>query len=242
LAAGGQAIYQITRSFRAGEIGPLHNPEFTILEWYRAGDGLAEGMRLLSDLAATFFECQPAEAITYADAFGAALSIDPLRASTTELAAAARRGGQNIPDSLATGDRDAWLDLLLAECVQPGLGRGRPTIVHDYPASQAALARLKPEQPEVAERFELFYQGIELANGYVELLDPTVLRARAAEANRHRVADGRPALPEESRLLEAMAAGLPPCSGVALGFDRAVMLASGAKSIAEVIAFPIEKA
>ncbi len=242
LAAGGEAIYQITRSFRAGEAGRLHNPEFTIVEWYRRGDGLAEGMRLLSDLAEMFFERGPAETISYADAFRAALAIDPLRAPVAELAAAARQAEVSIPQGMPAADRDAWLDLLLSESIQPGLGRKHPVIVYDYPASQGALARLKPSDPSLAERFELYLDGVELANGYVELLDPEVLRARAAEANRHRVADGRPALPEESRLLEAMAAGLPPCAGVALGFDRAVMLATGASSIAEVMAFPIDRA
>ncbi len=242
LAAGGEAIYQITRSFRAGEAGRLHNPEFTIVEWYRTGDGLAEAMRLLSDLAQAFFACGPAQVMSYADAFRARLSIDPLAASPAELDAAARQAGINIPQNLPADDRDAWLDLLLAECIQPEFGATRPAILHDWPASQAALARLKPGEPEVAERFELFFRGVELANGYVELLDPAVLRARATEANRHRRADGRPALPEESRLLEAMEAGLPPCSGVALGFDRAVMLAAGAESLAEVIAFPIDRA
>jgi elongation factor P--(R)-beta-lysine ligase len=242
LAAGAEAIYQISRSFRGGESGRLHNPEFTIVEWYRTGDGLSEAMRLLSSVAELFFERGPAETISYADAFRAALSIDPIQASLTELANAARRSGTAIPQSMPADDRDAWLDLLMAECVQPGLGAARPVIVYDYPASQAALARLKPGEPELAERFELFFHGVELANGYVELLDPAVLRARAAEANRHRLADGRPALPEENRLLEAMESGLPACAGVALGFDRAVMLAMGANSIAEVMAFPIDRA
>ena len=118
----------------------------------------------------------------------------------------------------------------------------RPALLYDYPASQAALARVRPGNPPVAERFELFVAGVELANGYHELLDPAELRARNARINAQRLADGKPALPEESRLLRAMEAGLPPAVGVALGFDRLVMLAAGAKSIAEVMAFPFDRA
>jgi lysyl-tRNA synthetase class 2 len=242
LAAGGEALYQITRAFRAGETGRLHNPEFTLVEWYRVGDEMAAGAGLLSDLAETLFDRGPAERLTYGDAFRRALDVDPHRATALDLAATARRAGVAVPDSFAAADRDAWLDLLLVERIEPELGRGSPTILCDYPASQAALARLRPGEPPVAERFELYLEGVELANGYVELLDPAALRARNAEANRQRIADGKPALPEHSRLLEAMDSGLPASTGVALGFDRAVMLVAGAKSIADVLAFPIDRA
>ncbi len=150
--------------------------------------------------------------------------------------------GIEAPASLAPEDRDGWLDLLMVERVQPHLGVERPTLLYDYPASQAALARVRPGNPPVAERFELFVAGIELANGYHELLDPAELRARNSRVNAQRRADGKPALPEESRLLAAMEAGLPPAVGVALGFDRLVMLAAGAKSILDVIAFPFDRA
>ncbi len=139
-------------------------------------------------------------------------------------------------------DRDAWLDLLLTERVQPQLGRSRPTIVFDYPVSQAALAQVREGRPPVAERFELFVDGVELANGYHELLDPATLRARSAAANELRAADGKPVLPIESRLLAAMEAGLPSCAGTALGFDRLVMVAVGTKKLDEVMALPIDRA
>jgi lysyl-tRNA synthetase class 2 len=243
LAAGGEAIYQVTRSFRGGgETGRLHNPEFTIVEWYRTGDGLAAGMQLLSDLAEELFRRGPAQRLTYAEAFQQSLAIDPHRASVADLAAAAKRAGVAAPASFATADRDAWLDLLLVERIEPALGLTQPAILCDYPASQAALARLRPDDPPVAERFELYLDGVELANGYVELLDPAVLRARNAEVNLQRIADGKPALPAESRLLAAMDEGMPECCGVALGFDRAVMLVAGAKSIADVLTFPIDRA
>lgn len=242
LAAGATAIYQVARVFRRDERGPLHNPEFTMVEWYRAGDGIAEGMRLLSDLAEVLLGRGPAEPIAYAEAFRRHLGLDPHAATSEELAAAARRAGVPAPESLARDDRDGWLDLLLAERVQPHLGRGRPAIVHEYPASQAALAQIRPGPPPVAERFELYVDGIELANGYHELLDAAALRQRNRENNALRVRDGKPALPEESRLLAAMEAGLPPSTGCALGFDRAAMLAAGASCVDEVIAFPFERA
>jgi lysyl-tRNA synthetase class 2 len=146
-----------------------------------------------------------------------------------------------VPDGL-TEDRDGLLNLLLVELIEPHLGRSAPTILFDYPASQAALAHIRLDHPPVAERFELYIDGIELANGYHELLDADVLRERNAHANAERAADGKPQLPANSRLLAAMDAGLPPCTGAALGFDRIVMIAAGTQSIDEVIAFPIDRA
>jgi len=130
----------------------------------------------------------------------------------------------------------------LACCIEPHLGRDRPELLYGYPASQAALARLDADDPQLAERFELYVDGIELANGFHELTDPAVLRQREAKENAARVADGKPSLPGAKRLLQAMEAGLPDCCGCALGFDRVVMLAAGAESIDQVIAFPVERA
>jgi lysyl-tRNA synthetase class 2 len=240
LAAGAEAIYQITRAFRADEAGDLHNPEFTMVEWYRRGDDQAAGMQLLSDLADALLARGPAELVSFADAFLVHVGIDPHRATAQEMAAAARHWGINVSSSFGD-DRDAWLNLLLTHLVEPHLGQSTPTILYDYPASQAALARTHGDPP-VAARFELYVQGIELANGYHELLDPAVLRKRNKTANRGRMADGKPALPEESRLLAAMDHGLPESTGVALGFDRLVMLAAGAASLQEVLAFPIARA
>jgi lysyl-tRNA synthetase class 2 len=220
LAAGATAIYQITKAFRGGEAGRLHNPEFTIIEWYRTGDDDAAGMQLLSDLAAAVLGRGDAERLTYRDAFLRHAGIDPL------------------PDSLDDLERD----LLLTQQVEPHLGRDRPTILHDYPASQSALARIRAGTPHVAERFELYVDGIELANGYHELLDPAILRTRNHINNDLRAADGKYTLPENSRLLDAMDHGLPACSGCALGFDRLVMVATGGQSIQEVMAFPIDAA
>jgi lysyl-tRNA synthetase class 2 len=242
LAAGAKAIYQVTRAFRQGERGPLHNPEFTMVEWYRVGDGMQEGMRLLSDLGECLLGRGAAEAVSYGEAFAWHVGLDPHTASGAELASRAQSLKISIPASLAAEDRDGWLDLLVSERVQPNLGRQRPAILYDYPASQAALARIRPGRPPVAERFELYVSGIELANGYHELVDPAALRERNARNNALRQADGKPRLPEESRLLAAMEAGLPPAAGVALGFDRVVMLAAGASDIRQVLAFPMEQA
>ena len=241
LAAGAKAIYQITRAFRGGEIGPLHNPEFTIVEWYRVGDDMTAGMALLSDLCGTLLGTPAAERLSYADAFQRFVAVNPHTASVAELAVAAQRLKVAAPAGLGS-DRDGWLNVLLAQSVEPHLGQSAPTILYDYPASQAALAKVRDNSPPVAERFELYVRGIELANGYHELLDAAELRRRNAAANEARKSDGKQPLPEESRLLQAMDAGLPSCTGVALGFDRLVMLAAGAKSLAEVMAFPIDRA
>lgn len=241
MAAGGEAIYQITRAFRAGERGEHHNPEFTIVEWYRRGDSMSDGMQILSDLAETILNLGPAERVSYAEAFQTHAAIDPHRATREELLELARRRGLSISEALAQSDRDDLLNLLLAHLVEPHLGLTRPTIVYHYPASQAALAQVCGEVP-LAERFELYVRGVELANGYHELADPEVLRRRNRAANDSRAAAGKPRMREESRLLTAMQHGLCDCTGVALGFDRAVMLAAGATSLAEVMAFPIDRA
>jgi lysyl-tRNA synthetase class 2 len=242
LAAGAGPIYQVTRSLRKGETGPLHNPEFTIVEWYRPGDDMTAGMQLLDDLCQTLLNRGPADRISYGRAFEKHMGLDPHRADCSQLAAKANELSISVPNSLRLDDRDGWLDLLLVEKVAPLLGADTPAILYDYPASQAALARVGPGPPSTAERFELYVSGIELANGYHELVDAEELRQRNARTNRQRIADGKSALPEQSRLLEAMEAGLPSCTGVALGFDRLVMLAVGASHLEEVIPFPFPRA
>lgn len=242
LAVGGRAIYQVTRAFRLDEQGPLHNPEFTMVEWYRVDDGMAEGIELLSDLCEELLKRGRAEPISYRRAFEQFAGLNPHTASTEQIISAVRGAGVEPPASMMPEDRDGWLDLLLVERVQPHLGQRRPAILYDYPASQAALARVRQENPPVAERFELYVSGIELANGYHELLDADVFRARNVANNALRVADGKSPLPEDSRLLTAMEAGLPDATGVALGFDRLVMIAAGAGRLDEVIAFPFDRA
>ncbi|NQU25618.1 MAG: EF-P lysine aminoacylase GenX [Candidatus Nealsonbacteria bacterium] len=242
LAAGAEAIYQITRAFRLGEQGPLHNPEFTMVEWYRTGDYPDEGMALTGRLCDALLRRGPAERVSYAEAFERHVGLNPHTAETGALVASVRKHGIAAPGSLAADDRDGWLELLLVERVRPHLGTERPTILCDYPAGQSALAQIRDGDPPVAERFELFVDGIELANGYHELLDADELSRRNQHVNAQRRRDGKPPLPGESRLLAAMRAGLPGSVGVAMGFDRVVMLAAGAKSLAEVTAFPWDRA
>jgi lysyl-tRNA synthetase class 2 len=242
LAAGSGPIFQITRSFRNGERGPLHNPEFTILEWYRPGDDYQTGIQLLADLACELSGAQKIETLTYAQVFQTHYQLSPHTATLEQLQAAAQQATLVAPTSLGT-DRDGWLDFLLTERIQPRLGQTAPMILCDYPASQAALAQTRFDAAlgcDVAERFELYWRGIELANGYHELLDPAILRARNAANNALRVSDGKPALPVESRLLAVMDEGLPACSGCALGLDRLLMILAGAETIDQVLAFPLE--
>lgn len=239
LVAGAQRIYQVTRAFRGGEQGRLHNPEFTMVEWYRVGDDYRAGKRLLADLVEWLLPRGPVEFLRYAEAFQRCLGLDPHTATVDELVEAGCNQGLT-PPAFAVTERDAWLDWLLVEIVEPQLGRAAPTILYDYPASQSALARINPGPPAVAERFELYIDGIELANGYHELLDPDLLIERTRQANEERRTDGKYTLPETSRLVDAMRQGLAPCAGVALGFDRFVMVALGASSIADVMAFPTD--
>jgi lysyl-tRNA synthetase class 2 len=239
LAAGARAIFQITRSFRAGEQGPLHNLEFTLVEWYRVGDDLQAGIDLLDELSQALLDAKPAARTTYAEAFQRVLNICPHTAKITELAAAAAAFHVAVPAGMDRENRDEWLNLLLATRVEPQLGCDRPEIVYHYPASQASLAKIVPSEAgyDVAERFELYYRGIELANGYHELTDAAEQRRRFEAVNTARVADGRPALPLPESLLAALEHGLPDCTGVALGFDRLLMLVVRAHAIDKVMTF-----
>lgn len=240
LGEGLSAIFQVTRSFRRGERGALHNPEFTIVEWYRTGDDLDAGVKLLDEFCQHIAHAAPAVRTTYGEAFQQHAGVNPHAASCDELAAAASRLDVVVPDALDRANRDEWLNLLLATIIEPKLGASGPEILLDYPASQAALATtvVRPDGIEVAERFELYWRGVELANGYHELTDAGVLRGRLEHVNAARFADNRPALPLPERLLGAMEQpGLPSCAGCALGFDRLVMLACGATTIDEVMTF-----
>jgi lysyl-tRNA synthetase class 2 len=240
LASGAAAIFQVTRSFRAGERGPFHNPEFTIVEWYRTGDDMLAGMNLLDELMQSLLDTPPATRCTYAEAFQRTVGLCPHTASIEKLSAAAEATGIVIPTAMPNANRDEWLNLLLATRIEPQLGRERPEIVYHYPASQASLAKIVMSDAGyyVAERFELYYRGIELANGFHELTDPAELRERLSAVNAARVADARLALPLPVGLLTAMHQGLPDSTGCALGFDRLTMLASGANTISEIMTFP----
>ena len=241
LAAGSGPIFQITRAFRAGEAGPRHNPEFTLLEWYRPGYDHHRLMDEVGELVVAALGCDTPRRVAYAHAFQELAGVEVDRAPGEALRERARRAGAS-DRTAAELDRDACLDLLLTHCVQPGLSElagTRAVFLHDYPASQAALARVaRTRDGDRAERFELFVDGVELANGYHELTDPAEQRRRfEAEAARRRDA-GLPVMEMDERLIAALAHGLPACAGVALGLDRLVMLALGFASVGDVIAFP----
>ena len=242
LAAGIGDCYELGRVFRDGEAGGRHNPEFTMLEWYRVGwdhQRLIEEVAELINAALALVERHARlERIAWRDLYRERLAIDPITASDGELQRAL--GDVRIdPEGLT---RDDWLDLLLTHRVQPGFADDTMLAVFDYPASQAALARLRPGDPPLAERFELYLGPLELANGYHELIDPDEQRARFERDLSVRDSRESVAPPIDEQLLSAMRSGLPPCAGVALGIDRLLMAMLGSTRIADVLAFPFDRA
>lgn len=242
LCAGAPDLYQVAHVFREGERGRRHNPEFTMIEWYRLGVDHVSLMRDVDALLRALLEPMrpvgPTVHVTYAEAFEATLHVDPLTAGAAAIEAALRRAELDVPDSLR-GDRDGLLDLGMSLRVAPRFAEDRITFVRDFPASQAALARISGP---VAARFEAFWGGLELANGFHELGDAAEQARRFAADAATRRARGQPERDADQRFLAALAAGLPACAGVALGFDRVVMVATQARAIDDVIAFPIERA
>jgi len=241
LAAGVGDCYELGRVFRNGEAGGRHNPEFTMLEWYRVG---WDHLRLVDEtvvLVQRALELVKQEAhvvsCTYRELFDQALQIDPLVADENQLRAL-------LTDTEVDGEglrRDDWLDLLLTHRIQPAFPANRITVVRDWPASQCALARIRPDQPPVAERFELYLGQHELANGYHELTDAAEQRQRFLRDLSIRQARVAPLPPLDERLLQSMAR-LPDCAGVALGVDRLLMAMLGTTQITDVLAFDFAQA
>ncbi|MCF8809476.1 EF-P lysine aminoacylase GenX [Xanthomonas campestris pv. campestris] len=236
LAAGVGDCYELGRVFRNGEAGGRHNPEFSMLEWYRVGwdhRALAnETIALIERALALVGRSASVNVLTYRELFLHHLGIDPLlapldvlRAPLADVAIAA--------DGLTPDD---WLDLLMTHHIQPGFARDTLTVVHDWPASQCALARIRNDTPPVAERFELYLGAYEVANGYHELNDAHEQRMRFERDNQRRAARGLPPLPLDERLLQALPQ-LPDCAGVAVGVDRLLMAMRGTTQIADVLAF-----
>jgi lysyl-tRNA synthetase class 2 len=250
LAAGSGDIYQVCHVVRALEHGRLHNAEFTLIEWYRLGFTLEalmdEVAALVRELLGSAGAQRAQERLSYREAFTRELALDPFTATLAELAQAAATLGFGAPPA-GEGEggaarRDELLELLMGAVVGPRLGAGALTFVHGYPATQAALARLDPRDPRTARRFELYCDGIELANGFHELTTASEQRLRFETDNSERRRMGLPVHALDERLLAALAAGLPDCAGVAVGFDRLAMLATGAAHIDEVLAFPTGRA
>lgn len=242
LTAGAGDIWQICKVFRDNESGRWHNPEFTMIEWYRIGIDhhalMSDIERLISAMLPPAKQFDRAERLSYADAVLLHAGVDALYDPPAVLVARLQSAGIDVPSDLHR-DRDACLDLIMSTLVGPNLGRERLTFVYDYPASQAALARVRGP---VASRFEAYLAGIELANGFHELADAKEQRARFAHDAAMRTARHLPPMQIDERFLDALEHGLPECAGVALGFDRLVMCAIDAKHLTEVLAFPFERA
>ncbi|WP_246237525.1 EF-P lysine aminoacylase EpmA [Caldichromatium japonicum] len=244
LAAGSGPIYQICKVFRDEERGRWHHPEFSLLEWYRPG---WDDQRLMDEVAALVRYAleRPAlacERISYRALFQGRLGLDPWTAQTSQLRALAERAGIAGAERLDL-DNDGWLDLLLTHLIVPELGRGCLTFIHDYPPSQAALARLRwSDGVATAARFELYVEGLELANGFHELTDAAEQEWRFLADLELRRACGQTCPPIDRHLLAALAYGLPDCAGVALGLDRLLMIALEADAIDNVLCFVIEHA
>jgi elongation factor P--(R)-beta-lysine ligase len=242
LAAGSGDIYQVCKVFRDEEHGRWHNPEFTMIEWYRLG---FDDATLMSEVEALLVrllaprQLKTAERLTYSDALKRHAGVDAFTSSMAQLRAAAEQAGIVCDAEL---DRDAALDLLMGMVVGPKLGRERPSFICDYPASQAALARLKSGTPSVAARFELYVDGVELANGFHELAHGEEQRARFERDLVIRNERAQPTAPLDENLLAALAHGMPDCAGVALGFDRLVAIDLGASRLSESMSFAIDNA
>jgi lysyl-tRNA synthetase class 2 len=247
IAAGFGDCYQVCPVFRDGESGRLHNPEFTMVEWYRLDFGVGEMQhdvdRLLRVACAELRSFPPARHVSYRDAVRDGSGVDSVTDDVPAIRAAlAKRGIE--PVRADAWDRDQWLDLLMGALVGPALGHDAPVFVEDYPPSQAALARLRalPDGSAVAERFELYVDGLELANGFRELPDALVQRRRFEQDQEMRRRRGLAVRPLDEQLLAALAHGLPDCAGVALGFDRLVMTAHRLPSLNAAMAFPAARA
>lgn len=245
LAAGSGSIYQICKVFRDGESGTRHNPEFTLLEWYRTGfdelDLMNEVQRLITEVLADDLPIDTVQHYCYRELFIEFAAVDPFTATSAELRALLQSRHDVTAIGLADDDSDAWLDLVMTHVIEPRLGQGL-VFVRDYPASQAALARLRPGDPPVAARFEVYLNGMELANGFHELTDAVEQQRRFDSELQRRRKAGSETVRMDENLLSALRAGLPDCSGVALGLDRLLMLASGSRRVQDVLAFPFDSA
>ena len=235
LAAGSGPIYQISKAFRREEQGSLHNPEFTLLEWYRPGFTHLDLIDEIDTFLQTLIQSKPAQKITYHDLFDTHFAINPHTCSLESLHQCVAEH-INAP-SLTSLNRDDCLNLLLTHVIEPTLGIQSPTFIYDYPASQAALAQIRKGSPSVAERFELYINGIELANGFHELQDADEQYHRFQQdlQNRQQLNKALPKI--DQRFITALQAGLPACAGVALGIDRLVTLACSHDALSESLSF-----
>jgi lysyl-tRNA synthetase class 2 len=237
LAAGSGSIYQICKAFRNEQAGHQHNPEFTILEWYHVGFDHHALMVEMDEFLRFILQAKPAEKLTYKEMFEKYLKINPHAITKKELRSLAIKKGINDIPNL---NYDDWLTILLTHFVEPELGKDRPTFIYDFPASQAALAKINNHN--LAERFEVYIHGVEIANGFHELADSKEQRRRFLQDLEKRCALNLPEIPVDENFLTALDNGFPDCAGVALGIDRLLILLMDTKSIKDVIIFPIDQA
>jgi lysyl-tRNA synthetase class 2 len=246
LAAGSGSIYQICKAFRNGESGRMHNPEFTILEWYRVGFDLQQLMdevaELLQSLLAPVFKALSVSRVSYRQLFHDMTGLDALVFDRQDYQHYAVSCGFSEAITLCGDEHVLWLDFIFSHCVQPAMARETLFLVYGYPAIQSSLARINPCDPRVAERFEAFINGMELGNGFFELADPLEQEARFDREIAHRRAQGLVVVEKDGLLLDALRHGLPDCSGVALGLDRLLMIAGDCRTIDEILAFPLANA
>jgi elongation factor P--(R)-beta-lysine ligase len=240
LAANSGSIFQLARVFRDDELGRWHNPEFTLLEWYQLGKNHHELMDEVDALLQLILKSKPMIKKTYQQAFIETCDVDPFNASIEQMQETIKTHDLANVLSPDEQDRDQYLFLLMSHVVEPALGKlGQPVAVYDFPGSQAALAQIKNH---VAERFEVYYRGVELANGFHELTDAKAQAERFAQDQRIRNQLGLPTVEADQFLLQALAHGLPSCSGVALGVDRLIALALNQQSIADIMSFDVGRA
>ncbi|VAW56444.1 Translation elongation factor P Lys34--(R)-beta-lysine ligase [hydrothermal vent metagenome] len=242
LAAGSGDIYQIARVFRDDELGRNHHPEFTLLEWYRLGFNHHQLMDEIEALLNVLFSNAPliVQRLSYQQAFIQYLGIDPLDANVAQLQRCAKKNNHDAPQGMDTGDKDMWLDWLMVDAIASEFDKTGFTFLYDYPASQAALARLDDNDKRVAQRFELFYGELELANGFHELTDAHEQVVRFENENKIRQQRKQKIMPIDNDLIDALKAGLPQCAGVAIGLDRLLMVLTHTQHIHEVVSFTIK--
>ena len=246
LAAGSGSIYQICKAFRNGESGRFHNPEFTLLEWYRVGFTLPQLMDEIAELICLVFKghrtFDATQRFSYQELFHRYTGLDPLVFSYQDYCAYAQDNHTPEAVSICGYDHALWLDFIFSHKVQPRLGENALCMVYDYPACQSSLARISADNLLVTDRVEVFINGIELGNGYYELTDSTEQDRRFEEEIVARQQRKRPVTVKDKHLIAALEAGLPDCSGMAVGLDRLLMLLSDSASIQEVLNFPIQRA
>ena len=244
LASGFPSIYQVCKVYRKEEQGIYHNPEFTMLEWYRLDfdyqELMEEVIRLLERLSDDFGVKINSQTISYQQAFMQAVTLDPLNASVEKCKQCCVQQQIDVPQGMSDDNIDEWLDWILTQAVAPSFEKNGFTFLYDYPASQCALATIN-EEKNVAERFEVFFGDLELANGFNELTDASEQRKRFEEDNNKRLENNLKEMPIDESFLQALESGLPKCAGVAIGLDRLLMVLTGKTEIRDVLAFPFDK-